>query len=294
MALGYLPRPGQDVVASAGGVRYRTFRMDWNLLQSPTAASPAKRTPTLPPGWTAQAFDSPQIEIPTSPYRAIHRRPKRGLALTRSWRRPFFTLFLFLYFAVFLTIFSLSLAFTNTPLTIGGHASSGRPATRAERSTTTILTGLLAIGFTYTVALLVFNKSKITVRPGSGVVVTHGPLPSWRKKVSIALSDLRCLEITKRTVKGGAVHDIVALLRDGRRVVIASGMDREDHAEQVKNRLARRLTHTPERTARARISVDDHANTGAGLEEGEPGELLSVEEPATPVRSPRRRQASER
>jgi len=181
--------------------------------------------PGLPPGWVGGRVElaSPAVG---SAYRVTPARPEAGVVLTRSWRRPLSTLVLWLAFAGFSTSVGATLATARGASWIG----DGGPSPRG-RSLGIALHGLVALGCGWASLLRLVNKTTLRLEPGRRLSVDHGPLPSRRRRVSVATADIERLSGADRTVPGrppSVVHDLVANLRDGRAVVLLRDLGEEE------------------------------------------------------------------
>lgn len=86
---------------------------------------------------------------------------------------------------------------------------------------------LVGVGLAYSVLMQLFNSTRVTLEQGV-FQVRHGPLPwlgggSWKRE---DLAQLYGEQVVRNTKNGGRVfsYDLRAMLRDGRRVKLVTGL----------------------------------------------------------------------
>jgi len=94
----------------------------------------------------------------------------------------------------------------------------------------------VGVGLTYTCLTLFVNSTTVRVADGT-LYVRHGPLP-WRGTRTIPTLDVQQLFVVeKRGNRGGVSYELCALLREGKRQALLTGLKDELEARFLEVRL---------------------------------------------------------
>ncbi|HOA74013.1 MAG TPA: hypothetical protein PL151_07815 [Phycisphaerae bacterium] len=97
----------------------------------------------------------------------------------------------------------------------------------------------VGIGLTYLCLASLFNKTRIRVAGGE-LSVRHGPIP-WRGRVRLATADIEQIFCTEKVVSGenrqSSTYRVNAMLTDGRKIELLSGLPEADQALYIEQML---------------------------------------------------------
>jgi hypothetical protein len=114
-----------------------------------------------------------------------------------------------------------------------------------------VLHVLVGIGLTYAVLCTFINKTVVRVSMGE-LTVQHGPLPSAgnRRIFTHDLAQLYCTEKMHRHKNScSTTYELQALLKDGEKLTLLSGLDQLDQALYVEQQVEQHLRIPDERVA---------------------------------------------
>lgn len=98
----------------------------------------------------------------------------------------------------------------------------------------------VGVGLTYTTIAGFLNKTTISLAKGQ-LNLTHGPLP-WRGNLTFASSDLKQFFTLEHVgSKGTRRYELCALMKDGRRVSVLTGLGRSDEVLFIEQQLEQHL-----------------------------------------------------
>jgi hypothetical protein len=173
------------------------------------------RTRSAPTDEQLEALTRPAPPAPMLPLPQRFQVEDAGGRFSVSWRwRSVATAFLFvfaLFWNGFLVVwFSTAFASGTTEMALFGSIHA-----------------LVGVGLAYSVLMQLFNSTRVTLEQGV-FQVRHGPLPwlgggSWKRE---DLAQLYGEQVVRNTKNGGRVfsYDLRAMLRDGRRVKLVTGL----------------------------------------------------------------------
>ncbi len=160
------------------------------------------------------------------------------LTLTRRWFSP-----VYIFLAFFCVMWDGFLVFWYGAAMFGMGAEAGGPATICA-----LLFPLghvaVGLGLTYTTIAGFFNRTLIEVTRGS-LKISHGPIPWWGNQ-DLRTADLKqlfCEEQVHRGKHGSRnyTYDVHAVLQDGRKHKLLSGLPSTDQALYIEQAIETHL-----------------------------------------------------